>query len=426
MTSPDGPLGDVSGGPAAGPLFSAGRHLLGWPIVPAFSVADAARAGHFVWVEPGVELMIGGNHRLDWVTTFPVREIYGLPGARVGVPWSKGNIIVGNGVRLQRGAKVLSGVTIGDGARVAPYSVVVRDVRPYSVVAGNPAREVGSRFDLETVGRLAPTRWWEWSDDMTIWRLNRLTRGQAHVLAPQLGRTGPRRRRAALRLFAARLLRGLAHRLEVTDPSEAPVPVAPLPVASPPADQLDDTPEATALPSLPATVPMGRGSYGFPAVHGPNDRVSIGNYCSIAFESVIVVEGTEHPAPCRARTAIRDAVSSTSAASGPEVRLGNDVWVGRGACILPGVTVGDGAAIAAYSVVHEDVRPYAVVAGNPAREVKRRFDDSTVAALLRIRWWDWSEAAVGDRAGDLCSEDISGFIASYAPDDHDEGNRTTP
>lgn len=70
--------------------------------------------------------------------------------------------------------------------------------------------------------------------------------------------------------------------------------------------------------------------------------------------------------------------------------IGNDVWTGWDSTILPGVTVGDGAIIAARSVVAGNVPPYAVVAGNPARVVRTRFDEGTIARLLRVRWWDWS------------------------------------
>ena len=69
--------------------------------------------------------------------------------------------------------------------------------------------------------------------------------------------------------------------------------------------------------------------------------------------------------------------------------VGSDVWFGRGAIILPGVTIGHGAVIGAHAVVTKDVAPYAVVAGNPAREVRRRFIDEDVAALLDIAWWNW-------------------------------------
>jgi carbonic anhydrase/acetyltransferase-like protein (isoleucine patch superfamily) len=69
--------------------------------------------------------------------------------------------------------------------------------------------------------------------------------------------------------------------------------------------------------------------------------------------------------------------------------VGNDVWVGTRAIILSGVTIGDGAIVAAGSVVTKDVPPYAIVAGNPARLIRYRFSDETIAAMCRIRWWDW-------------------------------------
>lgn len=69
--------------------------------------------------------------------------------------------------------------------------------------------------------------------------------------------------------------------------------------------------------------------------------------------------------------------------------IGPDVWIGTEARLMPGVTIGAGAIIAAGSVVTSDVRPYAMVGGNPAREIRRRFDDETVERLLRLAWWDW-------------------------------------
>ncbi len=72
-----------------------------------------------------------------------------------------------------------------------------------------------------------------------------------------------------------------------------------------------------------------------------------------------------------------------------DIEVGADVWIGRSARILAGVAIGHGAVVGAYSVVANAVRPYAIVAGNPAREVRRRFSDDIVAALLELKWWDW-------------------------------------
>lgn len=69
--------------------------------------------------------------------------------------------------------------------------------------------------------------------------------------------------------------------------------------------------------------------------------------------------------------------------------VGNDVWIGMEAVVMPGVTIGDGAIVAARSVVTHNVPPYAIVAGNAARVVKMRFDKQTVRRLLSVAWWDW-------------------------------------
>jgi len=69
--------------------------------------------------------------------------------------------------------------------------------------------------------------------------------------------------------------------------------------------------------------------------------------------------------------------------------LGNDVWVGYGAMIMTGITIGDGAIIGARSLVTKNVEPYTIVGGNPAHPIRKRFDDATIRRLLEIRWWDW-------------------------------------
>ena len=69
--------------------------------------------------------------------------------------------------------------------------------------------------------------------------------------------------------------------------------------------------------------------------------------------------------------------------------VGNDVWIGQNATILPGVKIGDGAIVGANSVVGRDVKPYTIVAGNPAKFIRKRFDDKTIKHLLKVKWWDW-------------------------------------
>jgi virginiamycin A acetyltransferase len=74
--------------------------------------------------------------------------------------------------------------------------------------------------------------------------------------------------------------------------------------------------------------------------------------------------------------------------------IGNDVWIGRDAVIMPGVTIGDGAIIAANALVVPDVPPYTTVGGNPAKPLKQRYSDEDINRLLRIAWWDWPVEAI--------------------------------
>ncbi|MBY0136353.1 hypothetical protein H7K23_09805 [Paracoccus yeei] len=76
------------------------------------------------------------------------------------------------------------------------------------------------------------------------------------------------------------------------------------------------------------------------------------------------------------------------------VHIGNDVWLGRGATILAGVTIGDGAVVAARAVVTKDVSPYDIVGGIPAKRIRSRFSPAIVETLLEIKWWDWPDEKI--------------------------------
>jgi acetyltransferase-like isoleucine patch superfamily enzyme len=122
--------------------------------------------GAFASIAPGVELMLGGNHRTDWVSTFPLRARLGLPGAfGDGHPATKGDIVIGNYVWIGQGARILSGIHIGDGAVVAAHAVVTQNVRDYAIVGGNPAREIRRRFTDDEITALKRISWWDWPMD---------------------------------------------------------------------------------------------------------------------------------------------------------------------------------------------------------------------------------------------------------------------
>lgn len=87
--------------------------------------------------------------------------------------------------------------------------------------------------------------------------------------------------------------------------------------------------------------------------------------------------------------------------------VGNDVWLGYEALIMPGVKIGDGAIVAASSVVTRDVPPYSIVGGNPAQVVKKRFADDVIAELLTIRWWDWPVEEITRNLHAIVGADLS-------------------
>lgn len=89
-----------------------------------------------------------------------------------------------------------------------------------------------------------------------------------------------------------------------------------------------------------------------------------------------------------------------------DIVIGNDVWLGRECVIMPGVTIGDGAIVAAYSVVTKDVEPYSVVGGNPAHFIKKRFDDELISLLLQWQWWDLEGEKLFENLSILVNPDL--------------------
>ncbi|MCI8856135.1 MAG: CatB-related O-acetyltransferase [Clostridiaceae bacterium] len=89
-----------------------------------------------------------------------------------------------------------------------------------------------------------------------------------------------------------------------------------------------------------------------------------------------------------------------------DIVIGNDVWIGRKSIIMPGVRIGDGAVIAAYSVVTKDVPPYTVAGGNPAAVIRKRFDEELISLLLELRWWDFEAEELVGFLPVLCDTDL--------------------
>lgn len=152
--------------------------------------------------------------------------------------------------------------------------------------------------------------------------------------------------------------------------------------------------------------------YHYPVNH---DRLVIGRYCSIACGAKFLFNSANHtlsslstyPFPIFYEEWGLDKGKVASAWDNKgDIVVGNDVWIGYEAVILAGVTVGDGAVIAARAVVTKDVPPYTIVGGVPAKPIRRRFPEDTIRRLLALRWWDWPRERIAQnlaaiRAGDV-------------------------
>lgn len=131
---------------------------------------DKLVIGKFCSIACGAKFILtSANHTMKSLSTYPFPiffEEWGLDVANITDAWdNKGDIVIGNDVWIGYEAVILSGVTIGDGAIIGTRAVVTKDVPPYTIVGGVPARHIRSRFDAETVTRLMELKWWEWSDE---------------------------------------------------------------------------------------------------------------------------------------------------------------------------------------------------------------------------------------------------------------------
>lgn len=157
--------------------------------------------------------------------------------------------------------------------------------------------------------------------------------------------------------------------------------------------------------------------YHYPFV---GDRLVIGRFCALATAVTFIMNGANHAMDGLSTFPFNifgggweegfDPASWSAAIRGDTI-VGNDVWIGREAMVMPGVTVGDGAIVAARSVVASDVPPYAIVAGNPARVVRMRFSDVDIARLVRIAWWNWPTDRIGAALGAIRAGDLDALEA---------------
>ena len=135
---------------------------------------DKLRIGKFCSIACGAKFLFNSaNHTLRSLSTYPFPIFYeewGLEGKDIRQAWeNKGDIVIGNDVWIGYQAVILAGVTVGDGAIIGSRAVVTRDVPPYTIVGGVPAKPIRKRFDEDTIARFRALRWWDW-DQETIRR----------------------------------------------------------------------------------------------------------------------------------------------------------------------------------------------------------------------------------------------------------------
>ena len=147
-----------------------------------------------------------------------------------------------------------------------------------------------------------------------------------------------------------------------------------------------------------------------------HDRLIIGKFCSIACGARFILNSANHtlkslstyPFPLFFEEWELDRKNvARSWDNKGDIVIGNDVWIGYEAIILSGVTIGDGAIIASRAVVTEDVLPYTIVGGVPAKAIRKRFSEQTISHLLKIKWWDWTKERIAQNIDAIQSGNIT-------------------
>ena len=138
--------------------YDIGEYTYGRPKV--FGDEATLKIGKFCSIAMGTTIYLGAEHHLEWVSTYPFFAKFEK--AKHTSNTTKGNVTIGNDVWIGDGALILSGVTIGDGAVIGARAVVTKNVKPYEIVGGNPAKHIRFRFSEEQIEKLLKIKWWDW------------------------------------------------------------------------------------------------------------------------------------------------------------------------------------------------------------------------------------------------------------------------
>lgn len=159
--------------------------------------------------------------------------------------------------------------------------------------------------------------------------------------------------------------------------------------------------------------------YHFPFI---GDKLIIGKFCALAAKATFIMNGGNHCTesfstyPFGIFGPEYQAALPDSWPNFGDTIVGHDVWIGYDALIMPGVKIGPGAIIGTRAVVTKDVAPYSIVGGNPAREIRPRFGETTIAKLLDIAWWDWPIEKITRHARAIARADLALLIQAQELD----------
>lgn len=149
-----------------GEQITVGAFTYGNPKILFLDSGKKVTIKKFCSIADNVQIFAGGNHRYDWCTTYPFERLIKEFVPLEHFNGSNGDVVIGNDVWIGSDVKIMSGVTVGDGAVIAANAVVTKDVEPYTLVGGVPAKKIKDRFSHDIIEKMLEIKWWDWADEL--------------------------------------------------------------------------------------------------------------------------------------------------------------------------------------------------------------------------------------------------------------------